>query len=803
MRGRLPILLAVAAFRTAVGQDMGLIVNQRNSPGVSGSIASLPVDISSLRNNRAFAMVPNDANFDGLGSGYPAQYLPAENFTYGGVDFSFPQYQVNNGSDNVIAEGQALDIPRGRYVSVHMLAAAHHAIAKGYINATYADESTTSGAVLVDPYWAFHSSYGGDFIFPYYLTNEGIDYNRSSIFRMVTWLDSTQNLTGLQLPNVTSGDSGTLDSPEDTRLHIFAVSMLPAPGEGLSLGVQLARSTNTWFEGTNKTQIFEAIINNVGTEWVLANQSVTLTIEADGVTTVQPGYIRRLRPGDQARVLIGVVNADGVAEGSNGTATLIITGSGVFLNYTFSATYGIQTYEPTYESIYTHESPPWYNNAKYGIFIHWGVYAVPGWGNSGDNETYAEWYWWNMNRGPDTSARTYEYHLEKYGADVVYDDFIANFTASAFNPKDWVDLFADAGATYFVQVSKHHDGYALYDLPANVSLRTSVALPPKRDLLAELFDAAAEYQPQLHRATYYSLPEWFHPDYAAIGFEQWPGGNATNPYTNVTEPYTGYVQVDDYIQDKMLPEMLALAALGSEMVWCDVGGPNATAEFAAEFFNKNAEEGRQVLINNRCGLPGDFDTPEYARYAAVQARKWETSLGMDPYSYGYNRATPDEDYLTPQGIVKDLMDIISKNGNFLLDVGPTANGTIIDIEQRNLRAAGAWIKSHAEAIFNTTYWSITPEEGLAFRFTQTLDAFYITTLYAPNDTLVLSSPVPYLEGDEVTVVGGNLSGTVVPSELSNGKLILTISDDVKDADEYAWVFKIAYATSGTGADSSF
>lgn len=302
---------------------------------------------------------------------------------------------------------------------------------------------------------------------------------------------------------------------------------------------------------------------------------------------------------------------------------------------------------------------------------------MPGWGNSGNNETYAEWYWWNMNEGPDTSDRTYEYHFNTYGPDMVYDDFIANFTASAFNPKDWVDLFADAGATYFVQVSKHHDGYALYDLPANASLRTSVALPPNRNLLVELFDAAVEYQPQLHRATYYSLPEWFHPDYAALGFRKWPGGNATNPYKNVTEPYAGYVQVENYIQDKMLPEMHILASLGTEMVWCDIGGPNATIEFAAEFFNSNAEEGKQVLINNRCGIPGDFDTPEYARYAAVQIRKWETNLGMDPYSYGYNRATPDEDYSTPQRIVTSLMDIISKNGNFLLDVGPTANGKII------------------------------------------------------------------------------------------------------------------------------
>jgi alpha-L-fucosidase len=128
----------------------------------------------------------------------------------------------------------------------------------------------------------------------------------------------------------------------------------------------------------------------------------------------------------------------------------------------------------------------------------------------------------------------------------------------------------------------------------------------------------------------------------------------------------------------------------------------------------------------------------------------------------------------------------------------------VDISQQNLRAAGVWIKSHAEAIFNTTYWSITPEEGDTVRFTQTPDAFYISTLYAPNDTLVLTSPVPYVEGDEVTVVGGNASGTVVPSELSDGKLTLTISEDVRNSDEYAWVFKIAYGgtnNSGAGAGS--
>ena len=145
----------------------------------------------------------------------------------------------------------------------------------------------------------------------------------------------------------------------------------------------------------------------------------------------------------------------------------------------------------------------------------------------------------------------------------------------------------------------------------------------------------------------------------------------------------------------------------------------------------------------------------------------------------------------------------SKNGNLLLDIGPTANGTIIAIEQQNLRAAGAWIKSHEEAIFNTTYWFITPEEGDTIRFTQNNNAFYITTLYPPNSTLVINSPVPYVGGDQITVVGGNMSGTVVPSSLlSNGSLRLKISQAVRDADQYSWVFKISFGGVEAGNGTS-
>jgi len=143
-----------------------------------------------------------------------------------------------------------------------------------------------------------------------------------------------------------------------------------------------------------------------------------------------------------------------------------------------------------------------------------------------------------------------------------------------------------------------------------------------------LFDAAAQYQPQIHRATYFSLPEWFNPEYQKYGFGSWPGGNATNPYTNATLPYTGFVDVQDYITDVILPEMNTLANMGTQIMWCDIGGPNLTAEFASSWFNTAADQGRQVVMDNRCGLPGDFDTPEYARYDAIQVRKWEVSKSL-------------------------------------------------------------------------------------------------------------------------------------------------------------------------------
>lgn len=212
-----------------------------------------------------------------------------------------------------------------------------------------------------------------------------------------------------------------------------------------------------------------------------------------------------------------------------------------------------------------------------------------------------------------------------------------------------------------------------------------------------------------------SLPEWYNPDFGPYGFAQadgnastsWPGILATNPYTGETEPYTGRLNISDFIEDLMVPQMEMLAYdYSTEIMWCDCGAANGSAEFASAWFNKASAEGREVTMNSRCGIPqgSDFDTPEYATFSSVSERKWESNQGMDPYSYGYNRATADDSYMNSSTVVNYLVDMVSKNGNFLLDVGPMANGTIHPVEVKNLREAGIWIKANAEAIFNTTYW---------------------------------------------------------------------------------------------------
>ncbi|KAF2193322.1 glycoside hydrolase family 29 protein [Zopfia rhizophila CBS 207.26] len=570
--------------------------------------------------------------------------------------------------------------------------------------------------------------------------------------------------------------------------------------ESPEISIVQANSSSRRTENSPGTQIFDVVLENTGEVWLVTSHDLKVTVQSEALITVQPAKVKRIRPGNSVVVEVGVENKHGVERGSTGTAKVVAqwaNGASTSLNVT--ATYGIPKYNASKASIDKHESPNWWRNAKYGIFIHWGLYSVPAWGNTGPNESYAEWYWFRQINQTD-KTQTYQYHLEHYGPNVVYDDFMANFTADKFNPKDWVDLFADAGARYFVQVTKHHDGYAIFDMPGNVSERNSVKQNPHRDFLKEIFEAARTYQPQLRRGTYFSMPEWFNPAYTeytrdnkwGIGSEA--KGPPINPYTNKTVPYTGFVEVGNFLQDIQLPQMNILAYdYDTEIMWCDIGGPSLSSEFASQWLNSAYAKNKQVTLNSRCGgITGDFTTPEYKPITNLSARHWEATRGLDPYSFGYNAATPDNQYMNASTVVRMLVDIVAKNGNFLLDVGPKSDGTIPDIMMANLRDAGKWINAHAESIFDTEYWPNGPGDG-DFRYTTTGDAFYIHILRAPTGPILIPDPVPYLETDNVTVVGGLKHGTTVQAGLnSDGRMVLNLPNDFAEADDYVWTFKFTY-----------
>ncbi|KAL1608122.1 hypothetical protein SLS60_003061 [Paraconiothyrium brasiliense] len=643
-----------------------------------------------------------------------------------------------------------------------------------------------------EPWWSFLAINKGEIVYDKFYTNNATNFNSSHIFELEATLVPGKELSAITLPNTTNATTG--------RIHVFAASLWENANEE-SVDVQSVKPTQKWInDGHTRSQVVEVTVNNAGTECV-HGEGLVVSINGTDVETVKAGCIKRLCPGDQKSVTVSVTGSGECA------ADVYITYQNTTTTRTFNnLSFGLTNWTDTTSDLARHESPQWFDDAKFGIFIHWGPYSVPAWGNSTPYESYAEWFWWYTTHPEGDKSGFRDYRLRTYGPDLNYDDFFANFTAAKYEPRDWVDLIADAGAKYFVITTKHHDGFALFDA-GNTTNRSSLHYGPRRDVVKELFDAAKTYQPNLKRGTYFSLPEWFNPSWGKYGFAQYgpenPGGTthpgiiARNPFTNKTEPYTGYIPVEDFIQDVMVPQMDILAYnYETEIMWCDAGASNGTADFAYRWWNWAREQGRDVAINSRCGTAevNDFDTPEYATFATAQRRKWESNQGMDPFSYGYNRATPDEEYMNATTLITTLVDMVSKNGNLLLNIGPRADGSIPQPEIDALREAGVWIAQHEEAIFNTTYWFQKAEvrDGKTnVRFTQTDDALYITSLEQPSEKLVVQAPVPILEGDQVSLLGVE-GGEQLEWNFEDGVLTILFDESIIEGGKHAWVFKIEY-----------
>ncbi|KAL0569834.1 hypothetical protein V5O48_012122 [Marasmius crinis-equi] len=782
--------------------------------------SSTSLDLKPFFNNVG-ASSNGSANFDNHGGSFDSQFLPTGVWEHDGVSYDFPS-TWGSANDNVIAMGQVVPLESPSFVhEAHFLFAGDDSGDGDFavtVTLNFADNTTQPLAMQAKNWWSWPLLNTGVIQTPYSFLKNGTsltkNFNVTQIYQWSSSIPSEQPLTSITLPASTSSRG----------LHFFAIAFSSSSNQSESsepaLVVRRARFTSRWETvGDARAQVVEVTLANLLPANTLAtntslNSKHTIEISGPGIETVTPGVVNRLVPGDQVRVDVLVT---GVQNGTNATVEVKDkNGESVGTSDGWAASPLIEHWTPDASVLAKHETPTWWNKAKYGILRVTSSFSYPAWSPP---DSYAEWYDWWLHEDPhNTSNPTFQHHLETFGKarivlspptvttdyrDVVYDDFIANFTASKFNASQWVDLFDRAGAKYFVLVTKHHDGYALFDT-GNTTHRSSVFSGPKRDLVAELFETSAREKPELHRGTYYSLPEWFNPDYAKYGFSQWPGGLARNVFNlSELEPYTGRLEISDYLDDLQLPHMLQLATqYETEIMWCDIGGPNKTLDFAAQYYNLALEQGRQVTINNRCGAVPDFATPEYSTFSSIQPTSWESSEGMDPFSYGYNSATNASQYKNGTTLVRTLVDIVSKGGNFLIDVGPTAEGEIIAPMADNLLDAGAWLQHSGDCVYDTNFWfqgsqdiNVAPDANAA-RFTTTPETFCIVTFDPPADgQLIINKRLPLLPGDEVRFLNPNTSEALPWSvDDSTGQLTVNVSSASSQIDEmqFGWAFQVKF-----------
>ena len=456
-------------------------------------------------------------------------------------------------------------------------------------------------------------------------------------------------------------------------------------------------------------------------------------------------------------------------------------------------------FEPTLESLAAHQVPLWFEDAKFGIFIHWGPYSVPayadplfaGLGIAGPS--YAEWYWfWLMRiRWPSTLA----YHLCTFGTNIVYDDFLDLWHAEGFDAGELVELIRRSGAQYAVLVTKHHDGVALFD--SATTGRNTAALGPGRNLVEEW--TRAMRSAGLKVGFYYSLYEWFHPLYPsdAAYWGLLPKMDPINPFTLEPVPYQGLLpETREYVADHMLPQLFELVdGYRPDLLWFDGGWDRPesywrTNEVIAHFYNQAFREGREVAVNDRGGegSHGDFETPEYEVFNDIREHHWEATRGIG-FSFGYNHFETEREYLSSDQLVDMLVDVVSKNGNLLLNIGPRADGTVISLMEERLRDVGEWLAINGEAIYGSKPWMQAAEGWL--RFTVRGDKFYVTALEWPGDELRIEAAVPVHSGDRVVLLGREEESLTFRFE--DGAMIITMPPGGPEAQPscFAWVFRIS------------
>jgi alpha-L-fucosidase len=458
-------------------------------------------------------------------------------------------------------------------------------------------------------------------------------------------------------------------------------------------------------------------------------------------------------------------------------------------------------WKPTPESIDAHQAPDWFQDAKFGMFIDWGLWSIAGWAPKKEKGAmYPDWYELRL----DTDSAFRKYHEKNWGKDFKRDDFIPLFTAREYNPEKLVKLASDAGMKYVVPFSKHHGGFCLW--PSSFTFRDAVDMGPKKDLIKPIVESCKKQG--LKFGFYFSVEEWEYPLLDSEGNIKprfWEIKN--KPLLQELEKRVeGKVPVKDFAKDYIIPQAVEfIDQYDPDLIWYDGEWTTdvndlGTYEISSYFYNQ-AETRKEVAVNDRYGtkdgkrlrfVRGDFFTSEYHSLTDENKKSshaWEECRGISQ-SFGYNWQDTDTNVITTKAFIDMFVDIVAKGGNLLLIVNLDGQGALPELQEKRLTDIGKWLKVNGEGIYSTRPFSRQIEGGVVF--TRSKDNQYVYAILKewPGQNLHLNGIQP-VNGSKIEMLGFDK-----PLEWIKGKDGVSVDFPAKLQDvkkrpcDYAWILKI-------------
>ncbi|BDZ38511.1 alpha-L-fucosidase [Microbacterium suwonense] len=424
---------------------------------------------------------------------------------------------------------------------------------------------------------------------------------------------------------------------------------------------------------------------------------------------------------------------------------------------------------PTYPS---NGVPEWYRDAKLGFFVHWGLYSVPAWAvqhGEGVNipaedayasHQYAEWYG-NTVRIP--GSPTWERHQRVYGPGTSYEDLADLWDAQSFDAGAFVAELVGAGAKYVIPTTKHHEGFCLWNT-ATTGFNAAVR-GPRRDLIGEIHDATRRAGAKF--GVYYSgALDWHVSDFPPIESD-----TDLFRFRRNDEHFSRYsaAQLEELVQ-RFSPDVL-----WNDIEWPD-GGKGSEDYAVAALLSRYFDTVPDGVVNDRWGVPyHGFLTREYRDIPDILHEPWESTRGLG-YSFGFNQAEDERQSLSGAELIRMLIDVVSKNGNLLINVGPAADGTIPALQLRAMREMGAWLEQNGRAVYGTRPWIRFGEPvGTPVRYTSSADGVHVHALDPAVGEIVLPDE---LAAREARWADGSSAAS---STRPDGTVVLTVPDGLRSA----------------------